>query len=195
MKELRRCEWAQTGDALMVAYHDTEWGVPLYDDRHIFEFLLLESFQTGLSWSVVLHKRRNFHAAFAGFNPAIVATFSQKDVAALLNDSGIIRNLAKIEAAIVNAGRCLEVKKEFGTFAAYMWGFVGGKPRMHAIRKAADRTATTPEALRWSSDLKKRGFRFLGPTTVYAHMQAVGMVNDHLLSCFRRYTMKGVRRV
>lgn len=185
MKKNKRCQWADGGDKLMAEYHDREWGVPLYNDKKIFEFLVLESFQAGLSWRTVLYKRENFEKAFAHFNPAKVASFSQKDVARLLRDKGIIRNRAKIEAAINNAKRFLEVKKEFGTFSKYMWSFVENKPIRHKIKKLSDYPAKIKEAEMWAADLKRRGFKFLGPTTIYAHMQAVGMVNDHMLDCFK----------
>ena len=169
---IKRCGWAD-GDHLMEAYHDKEWGTPLYDDNKIFEFLCLESFQAGLSWRTILHKRENFKKAFAGFNPAKVARFGKKDFSRLMKDAGIVRNRLKIEAAINNAARFLEVKKEFGTFSKYMWCFVVGESARGA-------------SVAWSRDLKKRGFKFLGPTTLYAHMQATGMVDDHALGCFRR---------
>jgi DNA-3-methyladenine glycosylase I len=186
MKNIQRCDWAIGKDALMTAYHDAEWGVPLRNDTRIFEFLVLESFQAGLSWRTILNKRRNFEKAFSKFDPVKVATFSQKEVAKLLKDTGIIRNHAKIEAAINNAKRFLEVKKEFGTFSKYMWSFVGGKPIVHRIQTVGDYKPLNQEALDWAKDLKKRGFKFLGPTTVYAHMQATGMVNDHMVKCFRK---------
>lgn len=185
MNSRRRCQWATTEDLLLLAYHDDEWGRPVRDDRTIYEFLVLETFQAGLSWRTVLHKRENFRKAFAGFDPQKVATFTARDVARLLTDAGIIRNRAKIEAAIHNARLFLQVQKEFGSFSKYMWSWVGGKPIRHTIRKLGDFPAFTPEAVAWSNDLKKRGFRFLGPTVVYAHMQAVGMVNDHMVGCFR----------
>ena len=156
----------------MEAYHDKEWGTPLYDDNKIFEFLCLESFQAGLSWRTILHKRENFKKAFSEFNPAKVTRFGKKDFNRLMKDAGIVRNRLKIEAAINNAERFLEVKKEFGTFSKYMWSFVGAPA--HGV------------SVSWARDLKKRGFKFLGPTTLYAHMQATGMVDDHALGCFRR---------
>lgn len=170
----------------MTEYHDREWGVPLRHDKKIFEFLVLESFQAGLSWSIVLNKRKNFEKAFADFDPVQVAGFSRKKINELLKDAGIIRNRAKIEAAINNAQRFLEIQKEFGTFSKYAWSFVGNKPIVNNIRKVADIPATSREAEVWAKDLKKRGFKFLGPTTIYAHMQATGMVNDHTVSCFRK---------
>ena len=182
----QRCQWVKDDDKLMADYHDKEWGVPLRKDNKIFEFLVLESFQAGLSWRTVLNKRKNFEKAFANFNPVRVARFSKKDAARLLKDRGIIRNKAKIEAAINNAKRFLEVKREFGTFSKYMWGFVNNKPIVNKIKKISDYKPVNKKAIIWAKDLKKRGFKFLGPTTLYAHMQAVGMVNDHMLGCFRR---------
>ena len=184
-KSLHRCPWPTFDDPVYVKYHDTEWGVPVHDDRLIYEFLVLEAFQAGLSWRTVLHKRRNFRQAFAGFECSTVARFGARDVARLVKDAGIIRNRAKIEAAVNNARRFLEVRREFGTFARYMWSWVGGKPIVHTLRTLKDYPAYTGEAVIWAKDLKRRGFAFLGPTVVYAHMQAVGMVNDHTVDCFR----------
>ncbi|MGE0760330.1 MAG: DNA-3-methyladenine glycosylase I [Pirellulaceae bacterium] len=184
-KPISRCPWPIQDDDLYVAYHDQEWGVPLRDDRRIFEFLVLEVFQAGLSWRTVLYKRENFRKAFARFDYRAVADFQPADVTRLLQDAGIIRNRAKIEAAINNARRLLEVRDEFGTFSKYMWSWVGGQPIVHQLRSLKEYPAYTDEAVRWSKDLKKRGFKFLGPTVVYAHMQAVGMVNDHVVDCFR----------
>jgi DNA-3-methyladenine glycosylase I len=181
----RRCPWPVVDDPLYVAYHDREWGVPVHDDRKIFEFLVLEVFQAGLSWRTVLHKRENFRRAFAKFNFHEVSDFGRRDVARLIKDPGIIRNRAKIEAAVNNAQRLQEVRDEFGTFAKYMWSWVNGKPIRHKLRTLKDCQPYTEEAVVWAKDLKKRGFKFLGPTVVYAHMQAVGMVNDHLIDCFR----------
>lgn len=185
-KTLRRCPWPMDDDALMLAYHDTEWGKPLRDDRKLFEFLVLESFQAGLSWRTILHKRENFRKAFAGFDFNKVARFGAKDRARLLRDAGIVRNRAKIDATIENARRFLQVREEFGTFSSYMWGWVKGRPIVHRIRASKDYPVTIPEAEAWAMDLKRRGFRFLGPTVVYAHMQAVGMVNDHAVYCHCR---------
>jgi len=170
----------------MLAYHDNEWGRPLHDDRKIFEFLILEIFQAGLSWRTVLYKREHFRKAFAGFEYRKVARFGKRDTARLLKDAGIIRNRMKIEAAVTNAQRFLEVRNEYGTFSRYMWSWVGGRPIMHRIRTAKDYPPYTDEAVAWAKDLKQRGFKFLGPTVLYAHMQAVGMVNDHAVNCFRR---------
>lgn len=169
----------------MIAYHDREWGVPVHDDRKLYEFLVLETFQAGLSWRTVLHKRENFRKAFAGFDFRKVARFGAKDRARLLKDAGIIRNRAKIEAAIHNARRFMEVRKEHGRFARYMWTWVQGKPLVHRFRRLSDYPPFTREAELWAKDLKQKGFKFLGPIVVYAHMQAVGMVDDHLVTCFR----------
>lgn len=182
---LQRCPWPTFDDPRYLAYHDEEWGVPVRKDQTLYEFLVLETFQAGLSWRTVLHKREHFRAAFAGFDVRTVSGFGARDLARLLKDAGIIRNRAKIKAAINNAQRFLEVRKEFGTFAAYMWSWVGGKPMVHRLRTLKDYPPYTAEAVAWAKDLKRRGFKFLGPTVVYAHMQAVGMVNDHTLSCFR----------
>ena len=182
---LRRCPWPTANDAVYLAYHDQEWGVPLRDDKKIFEFLVLEVFQAGLSWRTVLYKRDNFRRAFARFDYNKVAKFNQRDLARLMADAGIIRNRAKIEAAVNNANRLLEVRQEFGTFAKYMWSWVDGRPIVHRMKTLADYKPYTDEAVAWAKDLKKRGFKFLGPTVLYAHMQAVGMVNDHTVDCFR----------
>lgn len=180
-----RCGWAPEGDALYVRYHDEEWGVPVWDDRVIFEFLVLESSQAGLSWKTVLNKRENYRKAFARFSPRHVARYTLGDVRRLLANPGIIRNRQKVNAAITNARQFLIVQKEFGSFARYAWGFVGGKPIVNRRKNLKALPATSREAVIWSKDLKARGFSFLGPTIVYAHMQATGMVNDHLVSCFR----------
>jgi DNA-3-methyladenine glycosylase I len=164
--------------------------VPVRSDRKIFEFLVLEAFQAGLSWRTVLHKRDNFRRAFAGFDFEKVARFTARDRARLVRDAGIVRNRAKIAASIHNATRFIEVRREFGTFSRYMWGWVGGKPIVHGLRSLKDYPVTTKEAIAWAADLKRRGFKFLGPTVVYAHMQAVGMVNDHIVGCFRRNELR-----
>jgi DNA-3-methyladenine glycosylase I len=184
-KLLTRCPWPPLDDPLYVAYHDTEWGVPVYDDRKLFEFLVLEVFQAGLSWRCVLHKRENFRAAFANFNYNKVARFTARDIRRLVGDAGIIRNQAKIKATVNNAQRFLEVRQEFGTFAKYMWGWVEGRPIVNRFLMMKEVPAFDDVAAGWSKDLKQRGFQFLGPTVVYAHMQAVGMVNDHTVDCFR----------
>jgi len=180
-----RCPWPVFDDPLYVKYHDKEWGVPVYKDQKIFEFLILEAFQAGLSWRTILHKRENFRKAFAGFDFQKVARFTQRDVARLMKDAGIVRNNAKISAAIGNAKAFLKIRKEFGTFSKYMWSWVQGKPIVHKLRTIKDYPVSIDEAVEWAKDLKKRGFKFLGPTTLYAHMQAVGMVNDHTVTCFR----------
>lgn len=185
-KVIKRCSWVSEKDKLMVEYHDKEWGTPVYDDNKIFEFLTLESFQAGLSWRTILNKRKNFEKAFNNFDPAKVSKFSKKDFNRLMKDKGIVRNRAKIEAAINNAGKFLEVQKEFGTFSKYMWQFVNNWTIVNKIKKVSDYKPVNDEAIVWSKDLKKRGFKFLGPTTLYAHMQAVGMVNDHMAGCFKK---------
>lgn len=184
----RRCAWAAVypRDVLYIRYHDAEWGVPLHNDRRIYEFFILELFQAGLSWRTVLHKRKNFRKAFAGFDYQKVSQFGRKDVVRLLKDRGIIRHRAKIEAVINNARCFMDIQKEFGSFHKYMWQWVGGKPIVHRFWTSDDYPKYIPEAVVWARDLKKRGFKFLGPTIVYAHMQAVGMVNDHAIGCFRR---------
>jgi DNA-3-methyladenine glycosylase I len=188
----RRC-WGDAEDALMREYHDREWGTPLHDDRRIFEFLILEGMQAGLSWRLVLNKRENFRRAFRGFDPVKVARFTARDVRRLLGDAGIIRNRLKILGAINNAKRFLEVQKAFGTFDRYVWGFVGGEPVCSKLRSFADLPTQTPLSDRISRDLKARGFKFVGSTVVYSHMQATGMVNDHLVTCFRYKALCGKR--
>lgn len=183
--EKKRCGWNAFDDPLYRDYHDLEWGVPVRDDRTIFEFLVLESAQAGLSWSTVLHKRENYRKAFAGFDPVKVAAFTPKHVEQLLGNAGIIRNRMKIEAAINNARCFLNIQNEFGTFSKYIWGFVKGKPVINRWKTVKELPVTTPEAEALARDLKKRGFKFLGPTVIYAHMQATGMVNDHTVDCFR----------
>jgi DNA-3-methyladenine glycosylase I len=185
MAEQQRCEWAAGGDELMLAYHDEEWGVPSHDDAHLFELLTLEGAQAGLSWSTVLRKRDGYRRVFAGFDPAVVARFTQADVERLLADPGIVRNRLKVESAVVNAGRVLEVQDELGSFDEYLWGFVGGEPLVGHWRSLAELPAETDLSRALSRDLKRRGFRFVGPTVCYAFMQAVGLVDDHTLDCFR----------
>ena len=185
MKKIVRCFWPTFDDPLYLAYHDKEWGVPLKNDQLIFEFLVLEAFQAGLSWRTILHKRENFRKAFARFDPNKVARFGARDVTRLMNDAGIVRNRAKILATIENAKQFLSVQKEFGTFSKYMWSWVGGKPKNNKLRSMKDYKPFNNEAVLWGKDLKTRGFKFLGPTVVYAHMQATGMVNDHTQNCFR----------
>jgi DNA-3-methyladenine glycosylase I len=190
--KVRRCTWSEGIDPLYERYHDTEWGVPVRDDLKHFEFLLLEGAQAGLSWWTILRKRENYRRAFAGFDPSKVARFDARSVTRLMQDAGIVRNRQKIEAAIGNARGFLEIQEEFGSFDAYVWPFVGGAPLMNRWRKQSEVPATTSESDALSADLKKRGFKFVGSTIIYAHMQATGLVNDHLLSCFVR-ARKGPR--
>jgi DNA-3-methyladenine glycosylase I len=185
MKKQERCPWAYGASPLYIPYHDAEWGVPVRDDRLQFEFLTLESAQAGLSWSTVLNKREGYRKAFAGFDPEKVARFTPKKIVALLKDPGIVRNRLKVSAAVNNAKRFLEVKKEFGSFSNYIWSFVGGKPKMNRWKTLSQLPATSKESDALSADLKKRGFKFVGSTIIYAHMQATGLVNDHLVTCFR----------
>ena len=182
---IKRCPWPIAGDLLYLNYHDKEWGAPVYDDHTIFEFLTLESFQAGLSWRTILYKRENFRKAFANFDFVKVAKFTQKDFKRLLSDARIIRNRLKIGSAINNAKQFIEVRQEFGTFSKYMWSWVNYKPIIHRFKEIKDYPPFIEEAVLWAKDLKKRGFKFLGPTVIYAHMQAVGMVNDHTIDCFR----------
>ncbi len=193
-KQCKRCPWVIEKDELYIKYHDQEWGVPVFDDRKIFEFLVLESFQAGLSWRTILNKRENFRKAFANFDYNKVAHFTLHDQKRLVCDVGIVRNRAKIQAAVINAQCFLKVRSEFGTFAKYMWSFVGGKPVIHRFKTLKDYVATSDAAIIWAKDLKARGFKFLGATVVYAHMQAVGMVNDHLVDCFR-YRQLGKEKI
>ncbi|MGQ0548410.1 MAG: DNA-3-methyladenine glycosylase I [Armatimonadota bacterium] len=180
----KRCAWANS-TPLMTAYHDREWGVPVHSDRRLFEFLVLESVQAGLSWQLVLNKRKNYRKALHNFDPVRVARYSARDIRRLLTDSGIIRNRPKIEATIINARRFLEAQDEFGSFDRYIWRFVGGKPVRHRFRSPSQIPTTTRESDAMSREMKARGFRFVGATTCYAFMQAVGMVNDHTVGCFR----------
>ncbi len=184
LKEKIRCPWP-VNDPLYVEYHDKEWGTPVHDERKHFEFLVLEAMQAGLSWHIILKKRENFRKAFDGFDPRRVARYDERKIQSLLKDAGIVRNQLKIRAAVNNANRFLEVQKEFGTFDAYLWKFVNGKTAQNRRRRLKDLPARTPLSDRVSRDLKKRGFRFTGTTVIYAHLQAVGVVNDHLVSCFR----------
>lgn len=183
-KSVSRCPWSGSQD-FYVHYHDTEWGVPVHDDRTLFEFLVLEGAQAGLSWSTILKKRENYRKAFAGFDPAKVGRFGARDMTRLLGDPGIVRNRLKIESAIDNARAFLEVQEEHGSFDRWIWSFVGGRPVQNAFESMKQVPAKTPLSDTVSKELKKRGFRFVGSTIVYAHMQATGMVNDHLVSCFR----------
>ncbi len=188
--EPTRCDWAGT-DPEMVAYHDTEWGVPVHDDPVHFEFMVLEGAQAGLSWSTILKRRAGYRKAFAEFDAAKVARFTPARVEKLLLDPGIIRNRAKVEATVRNARAFLDVQEEFGSFDAYMWGFVGGRPKVNKWRRMAQLPPTSPESEALSKDLKRRGFGFVGPTIVYAHLQATGLVNDHLVRCFRYAELTG----
>jgi len=181
----KRCQWADGGSSEYIAYHDEEWGVPVFDDRRLFEFLVLEGAQAGLSWATILAKRPNYRRLFANFDPRKVARFDRRKIERLLNDPGIVRNRLKVESAVVNAHRVLEVEREFGSFADYVWGFVGGKPCQNQFRSLRQIPAKTAESEAMSRDMRKRGFKFVGPTTLYAFMQAVGMVNDHEVSCYR----------
>jgi len=189
----RRCPWS-LGSEQYLLYHDEEWGVPVHNDRRLFEFLILEGAQAGLSWSTILNKRDNYRRAFARFDPAKVARFRARDVRRLMADAGIVRNRLKIESAIGNARAFLEVRREFGSFDAYLWGFVNGRPQQNFRRSMKQVPARTPLSDAISKDLKLRGFRFVGSTIVYAYMQAVGMVNDHLTACFRRAQLAALPR-
>ena len=180
---MQRCAWV--GSDMMIRYHDEEWGVPVHDDRKLFEFLILEGFQAGLSWEIILRKRENFRKAFDNFDPEIVAKYDQKKIDRLLTDAGIIRNKLKVNAAVTNAKAFLEVQEEFGSFDAYIWQFVNGKPIINSWATLKDIPVSTPESDAMSKDMKKRGFKFVGTTICYAHMQATGMVNDHTVDCFR----------
>lgn len=184
MKEKTRCAWS-INDPLYIRYHDKEWGVPVYDDRKLFEFLILEGAQAGLSWLTILKRREGYRRAFSGFDVKKVACYDAKKMAALLKDPGIIRNRLKIKSAVMNARAFLKIQEEFGSFSKYQWSFVGGKPLQNRRRAMKDLPPTTKESDAFSKDLKKRGFNFVGSTILYAHMQAVGMVNDHIVSCFR----------
>ena len=184
MKQKPRCPWP-SDDKLMIQYHDKEWGVPVHNDRKLFEFLLLEGFQAGLSWKTILHKRENFRKAFDNFDFNKIAKYDKRKINSLLKDAGIIRNKLKIESTVKNAKAFIEVRKEFGTFDKYIWGFVNGKPIKNKFKSLKELPAKTDLSDLISKDLKNRGFNFVGSTIVYAHMQATGMVNDHLTSCFR----------
>ena len=186
MSVTNRCAWVDLNKPDYIRYHDLEWGVPVRDDRTQFEFLLLESAQAGLSWYTVLKKRENYRQAFAGFDPEVVARFGETEIETLLQNAGLIRNRAKIRSAINNARQFLAVQEEFGSFCSYIWDFVDGEPKINAPRDASEIPVTSKESDALSKDLKQRGFNFVGPTIVYAHMQATGLVNDHTLDCFRR---------
>jgi DNA-3-methyladenine glycosylase I len=182
-----RCEWVG-GKPHLIRYHDREWGVPIHDDRKHFELLLLEGAQAGLTWETILLRREGYRQAFAGFDPKKVATFDAKKKAALLKNPGIIRNRLKIDAAITNARAFLDMQRQFGSFDRYVWPFVGGKPKINRRRRMSDVPATSAESDALSKDLKKRGFRFVGSTIIYAYLQAAGLVNDHTIGCFRKPT-------
>jgi DNA-3-methyladenine glycosylase I len=179
-----RCPWVNN-DPLMIQYHDNEWGVPVHNSRLLFEFLVLEGAQAGLSWSTILKKRENYRAAFNNFEPEIVAAYNDQKIEELRGNSGIVRNRLKIRAAVANANALLEIQNDFGSFDSYIWKFVGGKPIQNEWKNMAEIPSSTPESEKMSFDLKKRGFKFVGPTICYAFMQAVGMVNDHTINCFR----------
>jgi DNA-3-methyladenine glycosylase I len=181
-----RCPWVDLSKPDYVNYHDVEWGVPIYDDRPLFEFLVLESAQAGLSWYTVLRKRENYRTAFDGFDFEKIAYYDEQKIKALLQNPGIIRNRLKVLATINNAQRFLEIQQEFGSFSNYIWRFVDGKPLVNEIHELADYPITSPESDALSKDLRKRGFKFVGSTICYAHMQATGMINDHAMTCFRR---------
>jgi DNA-3-methyladenine glycosylase I len=191
MVDIQRCEWAAGGDELMLAYHDEEWGVPSHDDRHLFELLTLEGAQAGLSWSTILRKRQGYRRLFAGFDPAAVARFSARDVERLLQDPAIVRNRLKVESTVANAARVLEAQEELGSFDTCLWRFVDGKPVVGGWRSLSELPVETELSRALSKDLKKRGFRFVGPTVCYAFMQAVGLVNDHTDDCFRFEELAG----
>jgi DNA-3-methyladenine glycosylase I len=193
-KAINRCRWAQAVGLAYIEYHDREWGVPVWDDDVQFEFLILEGAQAGLSWSTILNKRAGYRKAFREFDPVKVARFTEKRVEKLLLDPSIVRNRLKVNSAVNNAKAFLRVQKEFGTFCEYIWEFVGGKPIQSNWKNDGDIPATSPESDALSKDLKKRGFKFVGSTIVYAHMQATGMVNDHVSSCFRYKPCKALGR-
>lgn len=190
---MRRCPWCERTD-IEKAYHDNEWGVPVFSDEKQFEFLVLESAQAGLSWLTVLRKRENYRRLYDGFDPGKVARYREEKIQELMSDSGIIRNRKKIEASINNAARFLEIRDEFGSFSDYLWGFTGGVPVINAWEDLSEIPASTELSVTVSRDLKKRGFRFMGPTIVYSHLQATGVVNDHLVSCFRYEEILGLSK-
>ena len=193
-KAVTRCKWAEGVSLNYIEYHDNEWGVPVWDDQVQFEFLILEGAQAGLSWSTILNKRDGYRKAFADFDPVKVARFSDKRVEKLLGDPSIVRNRLKVNSAVTNAKAFLEVQKEFGTFCEYIWGFVDGKPIQTNFKKDGEVPATSAESDALSKDLKKRGFKFVGSTIIYAHMQATGMVNDHVTGCFRYKRCKALAK-
>ena len=191
---LKRCAWVGANNPLMMAYHDTEWGTPIHDDRQHFEFLVLEAAQAGLSWAIVLNKREGYRRAFSAFDPQKVARYTEKRIEKLTADPSIVRNRLKIEAAVRNARAFLKVQDEFGSFDAYCWRFVDGRPRVNRRTLMTEIPATSAESDAFSKDLKQRGFSFVGSTVIYAHMQAVGMVNDHLVDCFRYRQVQATAR-
>lgn len=190
---MKRCEWANA-NPLETKHHDEEWGVPVHDDRLLFEMLILESAQSGLSWATILQKREGYLKAFNNFDAKKIARFSDKKIASLMNDTGIVRNKLKINATIENAKQFLAIQKEYGSFDHYIWSFVNGKPINNQWKTGAEVPSSSEESEAMSKDLKKRGFKFVGPTTCYAYMQAVGMVNDHLVSCFRYKEVKRLQK-
>jgi DNA-3-methyladenine glycosylase I len=192
-RSVERCEWVPASDARYLAYHDEEWGVPSHDDRHLFEMLVLEGAQAGLSWSTILHKREGYRKAFAGFDATKVARFTPARIERLLLDPGIVRNRLKVESAVANARAVLGVREELGSLDAYLWSFVDGKPIVGRWRSVSEIPAETAESTAMSKDLKRRGFRFVGPTVCYAFMQACGLVNDHVANCFRFEELSGPR--
>jgi len=187
-KEKVRCSWCLKFDEY-IAYHDTEWGVPVHDDNVHFEFLILEGAQAGLSWSTILKKRDGYRKAFANFDPVKVARFKEDRIEKILLDPGIVRNRLKVNSAVTNAKKFLEIQKEFGTFDSYIWGFVNGKPKVNAWKELRDIPPTSPESDALSKDLIKRGFKFVGSTVIYAHMQACGLINDHITDCWRYHAV------
>jgi len=184
-KKIKRCDWAGETSLSYIEYHDKEWGVPVWDDRTQFEFLILEGAQAGLSWSTILNKREGYRKNFADFDVAKVARFTNKRIEKILQDPGVVRNRLKVNGAVTNASLFLEVQKEYDSFCNYIWQFVGGKPKQNRYKTQKEMPATSPESDALSKDLRKRGFKFVGSTIMYAHMQATGLVNDHLTSCFR----------
>ncbi len=192
MDDKKRCQWC-VGDPLYEAYHDHEWGVPIHEDQLLFEFLTLETFQAGLSWITILKKRENFRSAFDSFDYQRIAHYNEDKIQDLLHDARIIRNQKKIRATVNNAQRFMEIQKSHGSFSSYIWDFVGNTPIQNSYTKESELPVTTDIATNLSRDLKKRGFRFVGPTVVYAHMQATGMVNDHTTACFRYEEIKAIR--
>jgi len=194
IKKIKRCGWAGETSLAYIEYHDKEWGVPVWDDQTQFEFLILEGAQAGLSWSTILNKREGYRRNFAEFDPQKVARFTQKRIEKILGDPGIVRNKLKVNAAVSNAKAFLKVQEEFDGFCNYIWQFVGGKPKQNQVRSMSDVPATSPESDALSKDLAIRGFKFVGSTIIYAHMQATGMVNDHAVSCFRNKECKALAK-